>query len=95
MCKENIDYKRLCDAIGITEGIAEELAKMECISTLVEDIYTYANYEEIAMERADRHILMEESKEFYGIRILYALEAAFFGKSKEEVAVAVSDITVE
>ena len=50
MCKENIDYKRLCDAIGITEGIAKEFAKMECISTLVDDIYTYANYEEIAMD---------------------------------------------
>ena len=27
MCKENIDYKRLCDAIGITEGIDKELAR--------------------------------------------------------------------
>ena len=95
MCKENIDYKRLCDAIGITEGIANELARMECMSTLVDDIYTYANYEEIAMERADKHIFMEESKEFYGMRILMALEGAFFGKSKEEVAVAVSDIRAE
>ena len=70
MCKENIDYKRLCDAIGITEGIAKEFAKMECISTLVDDIYTYANYEEIAMERADRHVYMEDFMVFVSFMLL-------------------------
>ena len=91
MRKKEIDYERLCNAIGITDGIAEALAMRECIFTLVDDIYTYVNYDEIASKQE----FMEESKEFYGARILYAIDGAFFGKSKEEIAVAVSDITIE
>lgn len=95
MSNNNIDYERLCNAIGITDSLRELFAMEECISTLVDDIHTYANYDEIAMERADKDIPMEESKEFYGMRILNALEIAFFGKSKEEIAIAVSDITAQ
>ena len=95
MLNPNIDAERLCNAIGITDGLREGLEMLKCISTLVDDIYTYTNYEEIAMDRADRNILMEESKEFYGKRILNALEIAFYGKSKDEIAFAVSEITTE
>ena len=48
---------------------------------LERDLYTYANYEEIA----EKVTCMKESKEFYGMRILETLEATFQGKSKEEI----------
>lgn len=95
MLKENIDYERLCNAIGITDGIRECLEASECISTLVDDVHTYTNYDEIAMDCEDRNSTMENPKDFYGTRILKALDFAFFGKSKEEIAVALSGITTE
>lgn len=95
MLKENIDYEKLCNAIGITDGIREWVEKGECLSTLVNDVHIYVNYDEIAMDCEDRNSTMENSKEFYGTRILNALEFAFFGKSKEEIAVALSGITTE
>lgn len=88
----NIDFERLCNTLGITEGLAEEFAKQECVPTLVRDIHTYVNYDEIAMDASDKGLCMKESKEFYGERILNAIETIFYGKNQEEIALALSDI---
>lgn len=61
----NIDFERVCDAIGITEGLAEEFAKQECVSTLIGDIHAFVNYDEIAMEASDKGLHMKESKELW------------------------------
>ncbi len=93
MLNPKIDCEDLCRRIGIIGDEAKPVWDMaECIPTLAYDIYVYANYDEIKMDCEDRNETMEHPKDYYGTRILNALEMLFCGKSKDGISHVVEPI---